>query len=116
MVTDVIKYLAKEEKKQVSLEEKVKHAKTKTKKLKKTISEVRLKGGYNEIDSLIKVQEEHSHAEAERSIEENEAKAERETKKVQDHEKALANEEKALEEIQESLKGIYPAVPFLRSD
>lgn len=41
MVADVSKDLAKEEKKQVSLEEKVKHAKTKTKKLKKTITEVR---------------------------------------------------------------------------
>jgi structural maintenance of chromosome 4 len=45
MVADVSKDLAKEEKKQVSLEEKVKHAKTKTKKLKKTISEVRPKEG-----------------------------------------------------------------------
>lgn len=45
MVTDVSKDLAKEEKKQVSLEEKTKHAKTKTKKLKKTISEVRRHGG-----------------------------------------------------------------------
>lgn len=87
MVAEVSKDLAKEEKRQVSLEEKVKHAKTKTKKLKKTVSE-----------------EEHSLAEAERSIEENDAKAEREAKKVQDHEKALAKEEKALEEIQESLK------------
>jgi len=41
MVTDANKDLAKEERKHVSLEEKVKHAKTKTKKLKKTISEVR---------------------------------------------------------------------------
>ena len=53
------------------------------------------------------MQEEHSHAEAGRSIEENEAKAEREAKKVQEHEKALAKEEKALEEIQESLKGTH---------
>ena len=45
-MTDAVKDLAKEEKKQVSLEEKVKHAKTKTKKLKKTISEVCLTGGY----------------------------------------------------------------------
>ena len=56
----------------------------------------------------MEIQEEHSHAEAGRSIEENEAKAEREAKKVQEHEKALAKEEKALEEIQESLKGIHP--------
>ena len=40
-MTEVVKDLAKEERKQVSLEEKVKHARTKTKKLKKTISEVR---------------------------------------------------------------------------
>lgn len=46
MVVDVVKDLAKEEKKRVSLEEKLKHAKTKTKKLKKTISEVRPKRGY----------------------------------------------------------------------
>ena len=107
MVAEAIKDLAKEEKKQVSLEEKIKHAKTKTKKLKKTISEVRLNGSALEFNSLIESQEEHSHAEAERSIEENEAKAQREAKKVQEHEKALAKEEKALEEIQESLKGIH---------
>ena len=41
MVADVSKDLAKEEKKHVSLEEKAKYAKTKTKKLKKTVSEVR---------------------------------------------------------------------------
>lgn len=52
-MTDVIKDLAKEEKKQVSLEEKVKHAKTKTKKLKKTISEVRSNRGYKCLDSLM---------------------------------------------------------------
>lgn len=45
MVAEVTKDSAKEERKQVSLEEKVKHAKTKTKKLKKTISEVRQNGG-----------------------------------------------------------------------
>lgn len=45
MVTEAIKDLAKEEKKHISLVEKVKHAKTKTKKLKKTISEVHLNGG-----------------------------------------------------------------------
>jgi len=111
MVAEAIKDLAKEERKQVSLEEKVKHAKTKTKKLKKTIAEVRLNRGANEFDSLNKIQEEHSHAEAERSIEENEAKAEREANKVQEHEKALAREEKALEEIQESLKGIHSTLP-----
>ena len=64
------------------------------------------------LNSLTKLQEEHSHAETERSIEENEAKAVREAKKVQDHEKALAKEEKALEEIQESLKGTHPVVTF----
>ena len=45
MVAEVGKDLAKEEKKQVSLEERVKHAKTKTKKLKKTVSEVRRRSG-----------------------------------------------------------------------
>lgn len=45
MVAEVSKDLAKEEKRQVSLVEKVKHAKTKTKKLKKTVSEVRPNGG-----------------------------------------------------------------------
>ena len=45
MVAEAVKDLSKEEKKHVSLEEKVKHAKTKTKKLKKTISEVHLSGG-----------------------------------------------------------------------
>ena len=65
----------------------------------------------NGLISLTKIQEEHSHTEAERSIEENEAKAEREAKKVQEHEKALAKEEKALEEIQESLKGNHTILP-----
>lgn len=45
MVAEAVKDLTKEERKHVSLEEKVKHAKTKTKKLTKTISEVRLNGG-----------------------------------------------------------------------
>jgi structural maintenance of chromosome 4 len=45
MVVEVVKDLAKEDKKRVSLEEKLKHAKTKTKKLKKAISEVRPKKG-----------------------------------------------------------------------
>ena len=66
----------------------------------------------NEFDLLIRVQEEHSHANAERSIDESQAKAEREAKKVQEHEEALTKEEKALEEIQESLKGIHPEEPY----
>jgi structural maintenance of chromosome 4 len=45
MVVEAAKDLAKEERKHVSLEEKVKHAKTKTKKFKKTVSEVRPSGG-----------------------------------------------------------------------
>lgn len=44
MVAEVSKDLSKQERRQVSLEEKIKHVKTKTKKLKKTISEVRPNG------------------------------------------------------------------------
>ncbi|PSR72085.1 hypothetical protein PHLCEN_2v12066, partial [Hermanssonia centrifuga] len=84
---EAVKDLASHEKQQVSLEERRKHAKSKAKKLHKSLHD-----------------DEHNQAEASRSIEDNTAKMEREKKKVDEFEASLAKEEKVLEEIRDSLK------------
>lgn len=83
-----MKDLTVHEKKQVSLEERRKHANTKEKKLKKSLQE-----------------DEHAHAEALRAIEDNGARIKKGKSKADALEADLAKEEKVLEEIRDSLKG-----------
>ena len=83
-----MKDLASHEKKQVSLEERRKHANTKAKKLKKTLQE-----------------DERAHTEALRAIDDNGTKIKKSKGKVDTLEADLAKEEKVLEEIRDSLKG-----------
>ncbi|KIP03912.1 hypothetical protein PHLGIDRAFT_31603 [Phlebiopsis gigantea 11061_1 CR5-6] len=81
------KDLAALEKEQVGLVERGKHAKTKFKKLKKSIAD-----------------DEKARAEAERAVVSNEDKMMKERKNLEEHEESLSREEKVLEEIRDSLK------------
>ncbi|KAK7695127.1 hypothetical protein QCA50_002317 [Cerrena zonata] len=85
--TEAMKDLTAHEKKQVSLEERRKHANTKTKKLKKSLQE-----------------DEHAHAEALRAIDDNGSRIKKGKSKADALEADLAKEEKVLEEIRDSLK------------
>ncbi|KAI0962099.1 hypothetical protein AcV7_001019 [Taiwanofungus camphoratus] len=82
-----VKDLAAQEKQQVSLEERRKHANGKAKKLKKSLQD-----------------DEHARTEALRAVKDNATKMEKEKAKVEEFEDSLAREEKVLEEIRDSLK------------
>ncbi|EED77064.1 predicted protein, partial [Postia placenta Mad-698-R] len=84
---EAMKDLAAQEKQQVSLDEKRKHANSKAKKLKKSLQD-----------------DEHTRSDALRAIEENTAKIEREKAKLEELEESLAQEEDVLEQIRDSLK------------
>ncbi|KAF9819247.1 hypothetical protein IEO21_02286 [Rhodonia placenta] len=84
---EAMKDLAAQEKQQVSLDEKRKHANSKAKKLKKSLQD-----------------DEHARSDALRAIEENTAKIEREKAKLEELEESLAQEEDVLEQIRDSLK------------
>ncbi|THH32819.1 hypothetical protein EUX98_g1311 [Antrodiella citrinella] len=82
-----IKDLQEQEKRQVGLEERRKHSRTKEKKLKKSLQD-----------------EEHARNDALRAIEDNTTKMEKEKAKADELEESLSNEESVLEEIRDSLK------------
>ncbi|KAH8094744.1 RecF/RecN/SMC [Cristinia sonorae] len=82
-----IKDLQEQEKRQVGLEERRKHAKAKEKKLKKSLQE-----------------DEHARNEAVRAITDNANKMEKEKAKADEFEESLATEESVLEQIRDSLK------------
>ncbi|CCL98907.1 uncharacterized protein FIBRA_00914 [Fibroporia radiculosa] len=90
VAAEAIKSLAAQEKQQVGLEERRKHAKSKAKKLKKSLQD-----------------DEHARSEALRSIEDNSAKIERERAKVDDLEESLAKEENVLEEIRDNKTQVF---------
>ncbi|RPD64655.1 RecF/RecN/SMC protein [Lentinus tigrinus ALCF2SS1-7] len=79
--------LAARDKEQISLEEKRKHANTKAKKLKKSISD-----------------DEHAKNQASRTIEDSDSKMEQKKEELENLEEELAQAEKALEQIRDSLK------------
>ncbi|KAF9487486.1 RecF/RecN/SMC protein [Pleurotus eryngii] len=84
---EATKDLAKQEKEEVSLSERRKHAQSKAKKLKKTLQE-----------------DENAKAVTERLIEESADKKASAEAKLEEHNRNLATEEKELEKIQESLR------------
>ncbi|EKM61772.1 uncharacterized protein PHACADRAFT_135672 [Phanerochaete carnosa HHB-10118-sp] len=86
-LAEAMKDLAGREKEQVSLEERRKHAKTKLKKLQKSMND-----------------DEKAKGEAGRAIVDNDEKMQKERKKLEQFEAQLAEEEKVLEQIRDSLK------------
>jgi chromosome segregation ATPase len=99
-----VKDLATREKQGVGLEERRKHASTKSKKLKKSMQEVSGLISHHDL-RLTPTQDESARKEALRSIDENSEKIEREKKKLRNLEAELEREENVLEGIRDSLKG-----------
>ncbi len=101
------KDLAGHEKQQVSLQERKKHASSKSKKLKKSIHDVCLHlVCSSERKSLTLIhQNDRAKHEAIRFISTSAEKMEKEQAKIAEYEESLSKEEKVLERIQDGLKG-----------